>query len=129
MAPGGRPSIGPVKLVCPPTRAGSSGCCVVLAWAWGTGVRSPPNGLVPRGITSKRGIGVLKGCTPKVGLGGAPVGMPVPTLLPLKLLLLLMLMLLPLAWALLTKGFRPWMGANRPPLVIRPHLIRSRRET
>src|SRR5262249_8850398 len=60
------------------------------------------------------------GCTPNSGLGGAPVGIPLPTLPELD----------PLCPnALLTKGFRPWMGASRPPLVIRPHLTRSRRET
>src|SRR5262249_37229153 len=106
--------MGPVNPVCPPTNAGSSGCCVWLAWAVGAGVRNV-NGFGLRAITSKRGIAVEKGCTPNSGLGGAPVGMLLPG--PLA------------AWALVTKGLRPWIGARAPPAVIRPHLTNSRRVT
>src|SRR6478609_4559565 len=105
IGPGGRPSTGPVSPVCPLTRAGSRGCCVWLAWAVGVGVRSPPSGLLPRAITSNRGIGVLKGCTPNVGLGGAPVGMPLPALLARMTAALFPPP--PLAYALVTNGFRP----------------------
>src|SRR5678815_1348417 len=68
IGPGGRPSIGPV----PPPNAGSTGCCVVFAWAVGAGVKAA-TGI--RGNTSKRGIGVEKAVVLfKSGLGGSPVG-------------------------------------------------------
>src|SRR3954447_26722206 len=101
----GRPSIGPV----PVPNAGWSRCGVVFALAVGAGFR----GLVfisSRGTTSKRGIGCEKGAQSKRGLGGAPVG-PIAC-----------------ARALATNGLRPPIGASRPALVKRPHLIKSRRE-
>src|SRR5215216_4639127 len=104
MGPGGRPSIGPV----PPPSAGSTGCCVVFAWAVGAGFKTE-TGL--RGNTSKRGIGAENACTPNNGLGGSPVGM------------------LELANALRANGLRPLIGISRPVPVNSPILIRSRRET
>src|SRR5216684_7312122 len=102
-APGGRPSMGPK----PPPNAGSTRCSVWLDCAVGKGF-SEETGF--RGKTSKQGIGWVKGWTPNNGLRGAPVGMLSPYALP-------------------TNGFRPRMGANRPPAVKRPHLKSSRRET
>src|SRR6185369_3495661 len=104
IGPGGRTSIGPV----PPPRAGSTGCCVVFAWAVGAGFKTE-TGL--RGNTSKRGIGVENAATPNNGLGGRPVGM------------------LESANALRANGLRPLIGISRPALVNNPILIRSRRET
>ena len=104
IGPGGRPSIGPV----PPPSAGSTGCCVVFAWAVGAGVRAA-TGI--RGNTSKRGIAVEKAAVLKSGLGGSPVGM------------------FELANALRANGLRPPIGSSRPVDVNNPILIRSRRET
>src|SRR5215217_438550 len=104
IGPGGRPSIGPV----PPPNAGSTGCCVVFAWAVGAGVRAA-TGI--RGNTSKRGIGVEKSVVVPSGLGGSPVG------------------ILELANALRPNGLRPLIGSIRPADVNNPILIRSRRET
>ena len=120
MSPGGRPSIGPVSPLLPPTNAGLSDCWVVLAAAVGVGVNDD---IGLRGTTSNRGIGVVNACTPKSGLGGIPVGMlldvPPPEVPPP----------LPPSLAYATNGLRPPIGAMRPVPVIRPHLIRSRRET
>ena len=101
IGPGGRPSIGPV----PPPSAGSTGCCVVFAWAVGAGFKTETGS---RGNTSKRGIGVENACTPNNGLGGSPVGM------------------LESANALRAKGLRPLIGISRPAPVNNPILIRSR---
>src|SRR5215217_3809357 len=104
IGPGGLPSIGPV----PPPSAGSTGCCVVFAWAVGAGVKTETG---CRGNTSKRGIGVENACTPNKGLGGSPVGM------------------LESANALRAKGLSPLIGTSRPAPVNSPILIKSRRET
>src|SRR5207249_4300403 len=77
-----------------------------LAAAVGLGFRNP--GSRCRGRTSKRYRGCENGWTPNSGLGGAPVGIPSDPK------------------ALLAKGLKPWIGAHRPPAVIRPHLTRSR---
>ena len=53
-----------------------------------------------RRSTSKRGIGVVKGCTPNKGLAGMPVGMA--------------------PQALLANGLRPLIEASTPPDVKRP---------
>src|ERR1051326_2789326 len=105
IAPGGRPSIGPM----PPPSAGSTGCCVVFAWAVGAGFKTETGF---RGNTSKRGIGCEKAVVLlSNGLGGSPVGM------------------LESAYALRANGLRPLIGSSRPALVNNPILIRSRRET
>jgi hypothetical protein len=57
-------------------------------------------------------MAVEKAFTPKSGLAGAPVGVTTP----------------PLAWAVLTKGFKPPIGSMRPALVKMPIFIKSRRE-
>src|SRR5262249_13367955 len=60
-----------------------------------------------RGRTSKRYRGCVNGWTPNSGLGGVPVGI--------------------CPKALRAKGLKPWIGAHRPPAVMRPHLTISRR--
>src|SRR5260221_833466 len=112
-APGGRPSIGPV----PPPSRGSTGCCVVLAAAWGAGFSVEP---VFRRSTSKRGMAAENAGTPKVGLGDIPVGTSNPKQPLLKLVVW--------AWALRTNGLKPPMGANTPAVVNRPMRTSSRRE-
>ena len=104
IGPGGRPSIGPV----PPPSAGSTGCCVVFAWAVGAGFKTETGF---RGNTSKRGIACEKAVAVNSGLGGSPVGM------------------LESANALRANGLRPLIGISRPADVNNPILIRSRRET
>src|SRR6185437_13125577 len=121
MGPGGRPSIGPVSPVCPPTRSGSSGCCVWLDCAVGAG-DNVETGL--RGNTSKRGIGWLKGATPKVGLGGNPVGMlPLPPPPPPPPCLSGAT-----AAALRANGLSAPTGASTLAVLNSPHFISSRRE-
>jgi len=69
-----------------------------------------------RGANIKAGIGVEKSSR-QTWLAGAPVGTrPPPGSHRLHK-------------ALLTKGFSRWMGARRPPAVIKPIFTRSRRET
>src|ERR1051326_9144256 len=103
IAPGGRPSIGPM----PPPSAGSTGCCVVFAWAVGAGFKTETGF---RGNTSKRGIGCEKAVAVKSGRGGSPIG------------------ILESAYALRANGLRPLIGSIRPALVNIPILIKSRRE-
>ena len=119
MAPGGRPSIGPVRPVCPPTSLGSSGCCVWLACACGAGLNDDTGF---RWKTSKRGIGCVNGRTPKSGLLGKPVGMPLPPLRVPKLLVVC-------AFKGRTNGLSPPIGATIPAEVKSPHFTRSRRDT
>jgi len=71
MGPGGRPSMGPVSPAVTPGKAGSRSCCVWFDSAVGAGSRAST---LCRFSTSKRGIGVENGGTPKSGLRGAPVG-------------------------------------------------------
>src|SRR5258706_12115220 len=98
--------MGPVSPGVTPSSAVFNSCWVWLAWAVGAGFRVP---IAFRGNTSKRGIGCVNAWTPKSGLRGKPVGT--------------------LAYALRTKGFRPFFQRSMPPTVNNPHLNRSRRVT
>src|SRR5438477_3490374 len=109
IAPGGRPSIGPV----PPPSLTSTGWVVGFASAVGAGFNVET---ALRGRRSKRGIADENAATPKVGLAATPVGTSKPKHRVL-------------ACAAFMKGFRPPIGARSPALVNKPHFTRSRRDT
>src|SRR5882762_8711081 len=98
--------MGPVSPGLTPSSAGLRTCWVVLAWAVGAGFRVA---IGFRDNTSKRGIGCVNAWTPNSGLRGKPVGT--------------------LAYALRTKGLRPFFQWSMPPTVNNPHLNKSRRVT
>src|SRR5215831_12430491 len=116
--------MGPVSPVRPPTRAGSTGCCVWFDCACGAGFKVET---ALRAKTSKRGIGWVNGLTPNVGLGGNPVGMPLLSELVARSALLDRVIRV-CALRGLTKGLRPPIGTMIPADVNSPHLTRSRRE-
>src|SRR3954462_6590514 len=97
MDPGGLPSMGPLSPGSTPGSAGSHSCWVVFASAVGAGSSVATAFRYRR---SNRGIGVVNGCTPNSGLGGAPVG----------------------TWpyALLAYGLRPLVRTRVPAAVKRP---------
>src|SRR4029077_15438861 len=121
----GRPSMGPVSPVRPPTKAGSTGCCVWLDIACGAGFKVDT---ALRASTSKRGIGWVNGWTPNVGLAGSPVGIPILSNWVARIALLGVLVCAAVwPYADLTNGFKPPIGSIMPALVNKPHLTRSRR--